>query len=108
MLKNEHIWLFETGQDEFPWLVGRRGRITPTGALPQPNLGVFSDSDIRHLQTGFDRARGMTFDERTRETHGSDWKQANLGMMDYADMVEGTDREEKIEDMRAVAARAVI
>ena len=109
MLKGEPYWLWETKQADFPWHVCSQGRIEPIGALPRPNLGVFSESDLEHLKAGFDRARRMTFNERTRETHGRDWQKANLGIMDYADMIEdGPDRDEKIEDLLGVAARMVI
>jgi hypothetical protein len=50
----------------------------------------------------------MTFDERTRETHGSDWQRANLGLMGYADMIEDGPDRERIEELRGIAARMVI
>lgn len=109
MLKGEPLWLWEIGKDEFPWRLRGRGRIERVGKLPRPNLGVFSESDLEHLKTGFARARAMTFNERTRETHGRDWQRANLGIMDYADMIEdGPDRDERIEDLRGIAPRMVI
>jgi hypothetical protein len=107
MLKGDPLWLWETGKDQFPWAIRGRGSIVAKANLPQPNLGVFSESDMRHLKAGFERARAMTFDDRTRETHGRDWKHANFGMMDYADMIEGPDREERIADIRDIAQRAV-
>jgi antitoxin SocA-like protein len=108
MLKAEPLWLWEAEKDEIPWVVRGRGAIVAKPELPQPNLGVFSESDLRHLKAGFERARPMTFDERTRETHGPDWRRANLGMMDYADMIEGADREQRIADIRDIAGRMVI
>jgi len=109
MLKGEPLWLWEAEVDEFPWNLGARGVITPKRRLPTPNLGAFSESDLRHLEIGFDRASHLTFDEWTRETHGADWRRASLGMMDYADMIEaGPDRDQRIEDMQEIAARLVI
>jgi hypothetical protein len=108
MLKGDPLLMSETRHESVPWSIGARGRITVVGDLPRPNLGVFSESDLRHLRAGFERARSLTFDERTRGTHGRDWQRANLGMMDYADMIEGPDREQKIEDLRGIAARMVI
>lgn len=70
---------------------------------------MFSESDLEHLKAGFARARAMKFDERTRETHGPDWQRANLGRMDYADMIEdGPGRDERIENLRGIAYRMVI
>jgi Protein of unknown function (DUF4065) len=109
MLKGEPLWLCETRNDDFQWSVSGRGTIQRKDALPRPNLGVFSQTDLQHLEAGFARARAMTFDERTRETHGRDWQRANLGIMDYADMIDDSpDREEKIEDLRSIAARIVV
>jgi hypothetical protein len=109
MLKGEPLWLYETGQDAFPWRVRGRGRIERVGELPRLNFDVFSESDREHLEAGFARARSMTFNERTRETHGRDWQRANLGIIDYADMIEdGPDRDEWIEGLQGVAARMVI
>ncbi len=109
LLKGEPIWLWEVGLDSFPWRLAGRGTIIPDGNLPTPNLGVFSQSDMRHLEAGFERASGMTFDARTRETHGEDWRRANLGMMDYADMIEdGPDRRERVDDLRRLALRIVL
>ncbi len=109
MLKSEPIWRWETGRDAFPWRVRGRGQIKGSDKLPQPNLGAFSESDLEHLEAGFARARSMTFEERTRETHGPDWQKANLGIIDYADMIEdGPDRDEKIEELRGIASRMVI
>jgi hypothetical protein len=109
MLKGEPLWLWEADVDRFPWKLGPRGVIAPEQGLPSPNMGVFSKSDLRHLAAGFERASHMTFDQRTRETHGSDWQRANLGIMDNADMIdEGPDRAERIEEIRDIASRLVI
>lgn len=108
MLKAEPIWRWETGQDEFPWVVRGRGKIERVGDARPSNMDVFSETDLEHLGSGFERARCMTFDQRTRETHGRDWQRANLGMMDYADMIEGPDADERVDDLRAVAARLVL
>jgi hypothetical protein len=109
MLKGEPYWLSELDADRFPWGIGGRGMITPDEGLPTPNYGVFSESDMEHLERGYDRASRMTFNERTRETHGPDWRRANLGDMDYADMIEdGPDHDEKVAELREIAPRLVI
>jgi hypothetical protein len=109
MLKSEPIWLCEAERDEFPWQVRGRGRIELSGDRHAPNRVALSQSDMDHLRAAFDRARSMTFNERTRETHGRDWQRAYLGLMDYADMIEdGPDRDEKIEGLRSLAPRLVI
>ena len=83
--------------------------IVPEKGLQKPNLGVFSESDLEHLERGYNRASRMTFNERTRETHGPDWRRANSGDMDYADMLEaGPDRDEKIAELREIASRLVV
>jgi hypothetical protein len=109
ILKGEPLWLSEIGIDEVPWEVRGGGIVLPVAVPPTPNLGVFSESDLHHLEEGFERASRMTFNQRTRETHGEDWRRANLGMMDYADMLEeGPGRTERIEEMREIAPRLVI
>jgi Protein of unknown function (DUF4065) len=108
ILKAEPLWLWEIGVDTLPWEIRGRGEIVLTHSLPETNLGVFSESDLHHLQAAFERTPHMTFNQRTRETHGRDWQRANLGLMDYADMIEGPDREQRIEDLRELAPRLVI
>lgn len=108
ILKGEPLWLWEIGIDDVPWRLRERGTIVPTNSMPAPNLGKFSPSDLRHLELGFARARKMTFNQRTRATHGLDWQKANLGWIDYADMIEGPDREAKIADLRDISGRIVL
>ncbi len=75
MLKGEPLWLWETKQEGFPWCVRSQGRIEPDAALPRPNLGVFSESDLEHLRAGFARARSMTFNEQLERRMGATGKE---------------------------------
>ena len=84
--KGEALWLAELQVERFPWeLEGYRLRLRDNRA---PDLDALSESDIAALKYGFDRSRGMTFDERTAATHGADWQAAQLDLMDYEDMLD--------------------
>jgi uncharacterized phage-associated protein len=91
MMKGEVIWLIESGVPAFPWRIdGHQLRSIDNS---HADVSTLSETDLLHLASGLDRSRQMTFNERTAATHGPDWQKADLGLMDYADMIdEGPDK----------------
>lgn len=88
MAKGEAMWLPEIGQDRYPWaLDGYRLVLRDNTA---PNLDALSASDFDELRRAFDLSTHMSFDARTAATHGRDWREAELGIMRYEDMLEET------------------
>ncbi|MDP1669836.1 Panacea domain-containing protein [Phaeovulum sp.] len=97
MLKGEPLWLPEIGRDDYPW--ERQGHFI-TRKTDQPiNLDHLSEMDLAALETGYERSRGLTFDERTQATHGSDWTKAYPGTMAYEDMID-PDRPDRVGLLR--------
>lgn len=94
MMRGEPLWLPETGIDRYPWRLDGY-RLTMAGNAA-PDLSILSDTDFEAVETGFRRARSMTFDARTAATHGLDWQRAELGIMNYEDMIEDSDRKPEI------------
>ena len=89
MLKCEPYWLSELQLDEYPWR--REGYHVCLEGAPTNELRHLSELDMEVLDEGFQKAASMTFDERTRATHGMDWVKALErpdGQMDYADMID--------------------
>lgn len=104
IIKGESIWLWELGRERMPWVL-EGYKVKPTDEA-RPNLGVFSESEVEHLQTALKRSASMTFTDRTAATHGPDWQAANGGIMRYEDMVdEGADKAEIVEFIKETAAR---
>lgn len=106
MMKGEPYWLAELGIDEFPWT--REGySLKPAGGNAHSfSDDVFSETDIIHLTSGLQKSLSMTFSHRTAETHGSDWQNAQLGMMSYEDMIDESDlKPEIIQYLRETAMR---
>lgn len=94
MLKGESLWLAETRAERFPWaLEGYSVRRTENSA---PNLDVMSDTDMECLTKALAMSVNMNFNERTAATHGSDWQAADLGMMNYEDMIDKDKRSQII------------
>lgn len=86
MAKGEPLWLAELGIERMPWRgEGFRLRLEQN---TNPDMDVFSDTDLVALRLGLDQSLGMTFDARTAATHGRDWQAANLGLMSYEDMID--------------------
>ena len=86
MAKSEALWLAELGIDRMPWRL--EGYCLRLEGNAEPDMEVFSDSDLAALERGVQTARGMTFDARTAATHGHDWQEAKLGIMAYEDMID--------------------
>lgn len=107
MLKGEPYWLAELGAERYPWrLEGFRVR----GENEPPDLDNLSRSDVESLKAAFDKARQMTFDQRTAATHGPDWQKAELGWMRYEDMIDPDNprRAEILETLEEIADRMVL
>lgn len=96
MMKGEGLWLWEVQREDLPWrLVGYR---LSARNNDQPAMDAFSESELDHLQKGFEESRRMTFTARTAATHGHDWQVANGGIMRYEDMIESRpDRDSVIQ-----------
>lgn len=94
MMKGEALWKAEVGVEQFPWeLSGYRLRRI---ANSEPNMDCLSDSDMEHLARGVEMSLTMNFTERTDATHGADWQRANLGLMQYEDMIDDGPKKEAI------------
>lgn len=98
--KGEPMWLAEVGLPQMPWTL--EGYCLHLARNQQVDRDVLSDSDWRLLRQGFERAKAMTFTQRTAATHGPDWQAARLGRMRYEDMIpdDTPERDELIEDLR--------
>lgn len=106
MAKGENYWLAELGMDSFPWeLHGFRLRLAQPGNNScQPDLGTLSESDQEELLAALAYVSTLSFDARTRATHGPDWQKAELGFMRYEDMLDDApDKDEIIENLRSNA-----
>ena len=108
MLKREPYWLPELGQDDYPWrLEGIRVR---RSGNEEPAMDHLSSSDREVILNAFEHARSMDFDQRTAATHGPDWQKAQLGWIDYRDMIrdDNPNREEIIEDLEEMGHRLAL
>ena len=94
IMKGEGIWLWEIGRDELPWRLD--GYRLSAKSNDVPDMSVFSESEMEHLETGFRTSSGMSFTARTAATHGRDWQAANGGTMRYEDMIEISSKRESI------------
>lgn len=101
MLKAEPLWLSELDAADYPWRL--EGRTIALKKNDEPDLDVLSQSDRAAIERGFEKSRGMTFDERTAATHGKDWRAANLGMMRYEDMLDDDTTRKTTEYLRETA-----
>jgi len=102
MAKGEPYWLAELDTNHYPWrLEGFRLFLEGNS---EPDLDLFSESDMEELRDAFDKSQSMTFDERTSATHGPDWQAAELGFMRYEDMIDDSPQKtEIIEHLREVS-----
>lgn len=99
MMKGEPLWLFELGTKKYPWsLEGHHLRRVDN---EEPDLSELSETDLHALKSAFNKCVNMTFSERTAATHGPDWQAADLGWMDYEDMIEESpNKKEKVAILR--------
>ena len=98
MLNHEPIWLAETKtQHRFPWYFDGYHLHAEEGEI---DFDVTSKSDIRALNEGLSKALSLNLTAATIETHGLDWQKANLGIINYADMIEESpNRDNMIEEL---------
>jgi hypothetical protein len=94
MMKGEGLWLWEVQADETPWRLNGY-RLTSTSNEP-PDMASFAESEMTHLERGFDISTAMNFTARTAATHGRDWQAANGGVMRYEDMVDDSPQRDEI------------
>jgi hypothetical protein len=113
MLKCEPYWLTELAQDDYPWLrEGYRVRLIPNhNQLPEPD--DIAPAEMDTIREAFEQCREMTFNQRTRETHGMDWVEGTRRpgeRMAYEDMIapDRPDRNDLIEDLEAMGPRLVL
>lgn len=110
MLKCDPIWLSEMQEESYPW--ERQGyMVTASHEIGEMDNIALAERDI--LSAAFAKSSGMTFTERTRETHGLDWIEGTRRQderMAYEDMIEESrqDRSELIEDLTAMGPRLVL
>lgn len=112
MLKCEPYWLSELSMNEYPWT--RQGyRVIRQAGRNDLTTDAFSALEMRILEEAFAQSCGMTFDQRTRETHGMDWVEGSRRpdeSMAYEDMIaaDHVNRAELIEDLQAMGPRLVL
>ncbi len=102
MLKGDPIWLADMETDRYPWILdGFRLQLIDNS---DPDINGLSESNLQLIRDGFEKSCKMTFSERTKATHGSDWQAARLGFMSYEDMLEETeDKADRIAYLRESA-----
>lgn len=113
MLKAEPYWLSELDMEDYPWT--RRGYKVSTlhGHNNPPETDHLARAEIELLHNALTKSRAMSFDQRTRETHGMDWVRGTQRYderMAYEDMIapDHPSREEVIEDLEAMGPRIVL
>ena len=86
MIKGEALWLAELGVERLPWqVVGYR--LTRTDNTGLVDKRALSESEQEIFANALERLIKMDFGARTAATHGSDWQNAELGIMRYEDMI---------------------
>ena len=111
MLKCEPIWLSELAERAYPWALVHGYDVQEVAGDNLPvSCDDLSASDMQALDRAFQRARGMSFSQRTAATHGPDWQKAVLGMMQYEDMLapDLPGRDALIAELRANGSRLVL
>lgn len=113
MLKCEPYWLGELDREDYPWeRTGFNVQLTSgRNSIPEPDH--LAKAELEALRDALNKSLGMTFDERTRETHGMDWVLRSRRLnnrMAYEDMIDesASNRSELIEDLQAIGNRLVL
>lgn len=105
IMKGESIWLWEVGLERTPWEL--RGYKLCPSENHEPDMSIFSESELSHLEAGFERSTRMTFTARTAATHGKDWQAANGGQMLYEDMLDERENKPEIVQWMQESARHI-
>jgi hypothetical protein len=101
MAKGDPYYLAELS-GAYPWMLN--GYHLKLVGNEKPNMRVLSKTDIEAIKFGFDLSKKLTFNQRTAATHGRDWQRANLGIMNYEDMLEDwPNKEAKLTELRETA-----
>lgn len=103
MAKGESLWLAELGEERLPWRLD--GYKLVLIANCEVDTSSLSESDVDHLRAAFGKSIAMTFNERTAATHGRDWQRAELGIIDYKDMIDESERKSELVDYLEENAR---
>jgi len=111
MLKCEAYWLSELEREDYPWKREGGYRVErPRGRNHDVTTDSLAPAEMRILAEEFERSRRMTFNHRTRETHGLDWVEGTRRQderMAYEDMIDPDrpDRADLIEDLEVMGPR---
>lgn len=113
MLKCEPIWLPELALNDYPWeregfkTSRKRSRNAP------PDTDYIPAREMEAIAAAFDKCTAMTFNERTRETHGMDWVEGTRRpgeRMAYEDMIapDHPSRDDLIEELETMGPRIAL
>lgn len=108
MLKGEPMWLAEIDREVYPWdRQGYRIRLKTNERVTREYL---NDADCDALKSGFEQSTQLTFNERTRATHGPDWVKAYPGLMAYEDMIDHDrpDRDVLVRELKRLGPHLVL
>lgn len=111
MIKSEPYWLTELAREDYPWVRNGGYRIELRNPGNQPaDPDDLAAVEVDLLDAAFEKCSKMTFDQRTRETHGRDWIEGmrrSTGLMAYEDMIDPDrpGRDELIEELTVMGPR---
>ncbi len=117
MLKCDPYYLSELELSDYPWKRENGywvsfvdSNLRSNEILNPPDI---AEADMAILAEEFERSRGMSFNQRTNETHQMDWVrgiQRPDSRMAYEDMIaeDHPHREEMIEDLASMGVRIVL
>ncbi|WP_025770995.1 type II toxin-antitoxin system antitoxin SocA domain-containing protein [Thioalkalivibrio sp. HK1] len=115
MLIEEPYHLSELDLDDYPWKrKGHRVSLIDSGHQDEIlNPTSIAEADLAFLEEEFERSRGMSFNQRTEETHQMDWVRGIErpdSRMAYEDMIayDHPHRKEMIEDLTSIGVRIVL
>ena len=115
MLKCEPYYLSELDLDDYPWeRKGYRVKLIESSRCNEIlNPTGIAEADLIFLAQEFERSRGMSFNQRTKETHQMDWVRGIKhpdNRMAYEDMIadDNPNREEILEYLISMGVRIVL
>ncbi len=98
IIKGDILQLWEAGTDEVPWVRSGHWIELPRGRNTHATHDMLAPAELQLLNEAIAESMSMTFNERTRATHGMDWVRGMARVnkvIDYADMID--DRHDKAE-----------